>query len=162
MPDTSTLTIDWHEGPRDALRHLFELAEDSPMQLEGYIDLGRVLVARDAAGRVLGHVQLLAAGTALELKSIAVLEDWRGMGIGRRLVERAVAVSRDEGAASVSVATATADVENVRFYQRCGFRAASIERDAFTPDKGYSPDLAAGGIPVRDAIRFELDVERGR
>ena len=162
MPDPSAVTIEWHEGPRDALRHLFELAEDSPTQLDGYIDLGRVLVARDPTGTVVGHVQLLAVGTAVELKSIAVLEESQGVGIGRRLVERAVAVSRGGGAATVMVATATADVDNVRFYQRCGFRAASIERDAFTPDKGYSPDLAAGGIPVRDAIRFELDVERGR
>jgi ribosomal protein S18 acetylase RimI-like enzyme len=156
-------TIDWYEGARDALRPLFELAEDSPVQLDGYIDLGRVLVARDERGVVVGHVQLLQAGSdAVEIKSIAVRAGSRGQGIGRALVERAVAVSRADGASAVTVTTATADVENVRFYQRCGFRAAAVEQDAFTPAKGYSPDLAVDGVPVRDAIRFDLELGGGR
>ena len=52
-----------------------------------------------------------------------------------------------------------ADIENLRFYQRCGFRAIGIERDAFTPTAGYAPDLLADGIPVRDAIRFARSLD---
>ncbi len=163
MRTASPYTIGWHEGLRDSLRELFELAEDSPTQLDGYIDRGRVLVARDETGAVVGHAQLLPAGPgAVELKSIAVRESSRGRGIGRRLVEQAVSVSRAEGAASLTVTTATADVENMRFYQRCGFRPAWVERDAFTPAKGYSPGLAVDGIPLRDAIRFELTLDEAR
>jgi hypothetical protein len=40
--------IDWYAGPRSALRTMFELAEDSQVQLESYLELGRVLTARDA------------------------------------------------------------------------------------------------------------------
>lgn len=156
-------TIGWHEGPRDALRPLFELAEDSPTELDGYIDQGRVLVARDETGAIVGHLQLVPADAeVVEIKSIAVREGSRLQGVGSELVERAVAVSRRDGARAVTVATATADVDNVRFYQRCGFRAASIERDAFTPARGYPPGLAVDGIPVRDAIRFELELDRAR
>ncbi len=160
MRVASRHTIDWYEGSRDSLRELFELAEDSTAQLDGYIARGRVLVARDETGAIVGHAQLLPDGPgAVELKSIAVRESSQGRGIGRRLVERAVSVSRAEGAASLTVTTATADVENMRFYQRCGFRPASIERDAFTPAHGYSPGLAVDGVPVRDAIRFELALD---
>lgn len=163
MLEGSPHTIGWHEGPRDALRPLFELAEDSSTELDGYIHQGRVLVARDETGAVVGHLQLIPNDAeAVEIKSIAVREEARLQGVGSELVERAVAVSRKDGARAVVVATATADVENLRFYQRHGFRAASIERDAFTPANGYPPGLAVDGIPVRDAIRFELELDGER
>ena len=37
--------LQWHMETREELRHLFALAKDSPEQLEGYLHLGRVLVA---------------------------------------------------------------------------------------------------------------------
>ena len=148
----------WHEGPRTPLRHLFELADDSSTQIDSYIDLGRVLVARNARGEILGHLQLIptAAADTVELNSIAVREDHQRTGIGRRLVNRALAICREEGAQTVTVTTATADLDNLRFYQRCGFRATTIERDVFTEAKGYPPQLEANGIPVRDSITFTL------
>ena len=149
--------IEWHGGPRAPLRSLFELADDSEQQIDSYIDLGRVLVARDAEGRLLGLLQLIptAPGTA-ELKSLAVREDHQRRGIGSRLVRRALAICRDEGVQALTVTTATADIENIRFYQRCGFRPTSIEHDAFTEAAGYPAALEANGIPVRDAITFTL------
>ena len=56
----------------------------------------------------------------------------------------------------MTVSTATADIDNIRFYQRCGFRATSIERDVFTETRGYPPGLEADGIPVLDSITFIL------
>jgi ribosomal protein S18 acetylase RimI-like enzyme len=152
--------ITWHEGPRSELRGLFELADDSGEQLDAYIDLGRVLVAADDLGEIVGHLQLIATGESgvLEIKNVAVSEDHQGRGIGRSLVERAVEVSRAEGATALTVITAMADIGNLRFYQRCGFRATAIDSDAFTPETGYPADLTADGIPVRDAIRFSMSL----
>ena len=151
----------WHEGRRTPLRHLFELADDSSTQIDSYIDLGRVLVARNARGEILGHIQLIPTASAdtVELNSIAVREDHQRTGIGRRLVDRALAICREESVQTVTVTTATADLDNVRFYQRCGFRATTIERDVFTEAEGYPPQLEANGIPVRDSITFTLLVD---
>jgi hypothetical protein len=46
------------------------------------------------------------------------------------------------------VATAAADVGNLRFYQRQGFRVHRVERDAFTPATGLHID----GIELRDRL----------
>jgi ribosomal protein S18 acetylase RimI-like enzyme len=92
----------------------------------------------------------------MAIKSLAVKERFRRRGIGRRLVEHALTVCREEGARGVSVTTAMADLDNLRFYQRRGFRAVSIAPDAFTPEAGYPPAAAVDGIPLRDAVRFEL------
>lgn len=149
--------IGWYEGPRAALRRLFELADDSGRQIDSYIHLGRVLVARDPQERIIGYLQLLPTSAGeVELKSMAVREDQQRRGIGRRLVQRAVAICRDEGTRAVTVSTATADIENIGFYQRCGFRVSSVGRDAFTEALGYPAGLEANGIPVRDSITFTL------
>jgi GNAT superfamily N-acetyltransferase len=148
--------IVWHDGPRTPLRHLFDLADDSADQIDAYIELGRVLVAVDDRDEIVGHAQLLpkAGDDAIELRSIAVVPGFRRCGIGRALVERVLAVGRSEGAGAVTVTTATADVDNIRFYLRCGFRVSSIEQDAFTEAGGYPPGLEADGIAVRDSITF--------
>jgi GNAT superfamily N-acetyltransferase len=147
--------IGWHEGPRAPLRHLFELADDSRTQIDGYIELGRVLVARSERGEIIGHLQLIpTSADAVEVKSIAVREDHQRRGLGRRLMARALTICREEGTRAVSVTTATADLDNLRFYQRCGFRATTVEHDVFTEAKGYPPHLEANGIPVRDSITF--------
>jgi YycE-like N-terminal domain len=50
--------IEPYAGPRNDLRSMFELAEDSPTELDSYLHAGRVLVARSGED-VLGHLQLL-------------------------------------------------------------------------------------------------------
>ena len=150
-----------HAGPRAGLRPLFELAEDSAQELDTYLDAGRVLVAHDG-DRVVGHLLITDAADAgaAEIKSMAVEEALQGRGIGRALVAAAIALARDEGRATLVVATATADIGNLRFYQRLGFRMRAIERDAFTPATGYPSDLEADGIPVRDRVWLDMPLNR--
>jgi predicted N-acetyltransferase YhbS/catechol 2,3-dioxygenase-like lactoylglutathione lyase family enzyme len=153
VTESQPLAIGDYNGDRSRLRALFELAEDSVAQLEGYIDAGRVLAAR-RGGAVVGHLQLVATQDdgVLELKNMAVVAHLRGAGIGRALIASALAQSRAEGRNRVVVATATADIGNLRFYQRCGFRFDSVERDAFTPETGYPDPVVIDGIPLLDRI----------
>jgi GNAT superfamily N-acetyltransferase len=150
--------IEWFEGSRDELADLFALADDSPAALSAYRDLGRVLVARDGPA-VIGHLQLVAGDAgAAEVKSIAVREDRQGTGVGRMLIERAIAACRDEGRSELVVATAAADVGVLRFYQRLGLRLLRVERDAFTADAGY-PEIEIDGIPLRDRVWLSLSLD---
>jgi ribosomal protein S18 acetylase RimI-like enzyme len=119
-----------------------------------------VLVASDDREQIVGHLQLVPATrrNLLEIKSLAVHPDFRRRGIGSRLVDHALRVCRAEQRLSVTVTTAMADIDNLRFYQRRGFRAASILQDAFTRETGYSSGLSDNGIPLRDGIRFDLSL----
>jgi GNAT superfamily N-acetyltransferase len=154
-----TVRVEQHTGPRSALRALFELAEDSPRALDEYIDAGRVLVAVEG-DRIVGHLQLIDTDgpAALEIKNMAVAASRRGRGIGRDLVEAAVALARREGRSTLIVATAAADTGNLRFYQRLGFRLRAVERDAFTEATGYPPGLEIDGIELRDRVWLDRDV----
>jgi GNAT superfamily N-acetyltransferase len=154
--------IHWFEGPRSELADLFALADDSPEQVERYRDLGRVLVARDG-GAVIGHLQLVPCERTneTEIKSLAVREDRQGCGIGRSLMNRAIAVCREQDRAAVLVATAAADTGVLRFYQRFGFRFLRVERDVFTPEAGYPP-TEVDGVPLRDQVWLSLTLDGSR
>jgi GNAT superfamily N-acetyltransferase/catechol 2,3-dioxygenase-like lactoylglutathione lyase family enzyme len=151
--------IEWFEGSRAALADLFALADDSPEQVERYRDLGRVLVARDGLA-VIGHLQLIPGERAdeAEVKSLAVREGRQGSGIGRSLMNRAIAICREENRSALLVATAAADTGVLRFYQRFGFRFLRVERDVFTSEAGYPP-TEVDGVPLRDQIWLSLTLE---
>ncbi|WP_308194715.1 GNAT family N-acetyltransferase [Pseudonocardia kujensis] len=158
-PELAEPVVEWFEGERDAVRPLFELAEDSAAELDSSLRCGRVLVAR-AGTELVGHLQLVRTeepGEA-ELKNMAVREDLRGRGIGGRLVRAALAALAAEGTATLRVATGAADVRNLVFYQRQGFRMRSIERDVFTPAAGYPAGLEVDGIPLRDRVWLDRAV----
>ena len=59
------------------------------------------------------------------------------------------------GVRRVVLATASADIGNLRFYQRCGFRLTHVVHDVFTEAHGYPPGLEVDGIPLLDQVWFE-------
>ena len=142
MPARSAddVRIETYGGPRDSLRALFELAEDSAAELDSYINSGRILVAV-SGGEVIGHLQLTGTGDPrqAEIKNMAVREDRQGQGLGQRLIQAAVDLAAAESVTTILVATAAADIGNLRFYQRQGFRMRSVERDAFPPPPATRP-----------------------
>jgi ribosomal protein S18 acetylase RimI-like enzyme len=142
-----------HSGPRAELRSLFALAEDSEQELDAYIDRGRVLVAL-AGDTIVGHLQLTETRepSEIEVKNTAVDPAYQGRGIGRALMEAAMELARRDGRSMLVVATAAADIGNLRFYQRLGFRLRSVERDVFTTAAGYEPGLRIDGIELRDRV----------
>jgi GNAT superfamily N-acetyltransferase len=153
----AALRVDHYEGPRENLRPLFELAEDSQRELNSYIGAGRVLVAVHE-GEVVGHLQITetAAPAQLQIRNMAVTPSYQRRGVGRALLAAAIALARDEDRCTLVVATAAADIGNLRFYQRLGFRMRSVERDAFTAATGYSAGLLIDGIELRDRVWLEL------
>jgi GNAT superfamily N-acetyltransferase len=158
--ESDEVSIGAYAGPRRDLAWSFREAEDSETRLEAYLELGQVWVARDAADAVVGHLQAVPradgsdAGLTWEVTNTAVVETARGRGIGRRLLERAVVEARRAGVARLVLATGAADVGNLRFYQRCGFRMTHIVPDAFVPANGYPDEIVVDGIPLLDQVWF--------
>jgi GNAT superfamily N-acetyltransferase len=143
------------------LLELFALADDSPTQIARYIELGDVLIARDGCA-IVGHLQMIETDDVhvFELRSMAVTEARQGPGIGRMLVEAAIARCRQRNGCKLIVSTAASDTGNLRFYQRQGFRMYRIVRDAFGPATGYAAGTLVDGIPLRDQVFLELDPRR--
>ena len=159
-PSTRRVRVERHTGRRGELRALFEEAEDSAQQLDTYLDAGEVFVAV-ADDQVVGHLQLVETATAdaSEIKNMAVEAHHRRRGIGRMLIQAAIDRARAQGRSTLTVATAAADIGNMRFYQRAGFRMRSIERDAFSPATGYAAKTIIDGIALRDRVWLDLHLD---
>jgi GNAT superfamily N-acetyltransferase len=154
------MRVEIYQDDRTALMPLFRLAEDSESELMAYIGRGEVLVAREGGG-IIGHVQIVGTDdeNARELKSMAVRQAHQRRGVGRVLVDAAIDHCRKHGVRRLIVATAAADIGNLRFYQRQGFRLLSVERDAFGPLNGYRLDAHIDGIPLRDRVVLDLALQ---
>ena len=103
---------------RDELPRILDLLEEAGLPPDGLGDyLSTTLVARQD-GQVVGSAALELYGQAALLRSVAVAKDLRGTGLGRRLTEAAVNLSRHLDLEEAYLLTETAD----HFFPRFGFR----------------------------------------
>ncbi|MCX6767983.1 MAG: GNAT family N-acetyltransferase [Candidatus Micrarchaeota archaeon] len=87
----------------------------------------KYLVAR-AGGQTIGYVDFsIAAGGEAKTGKIwglAVVEEWRGKGVGRALLSRAVGEIRKAGAERIEMLTTTDNAAALRLYEKFGFKYA--------------------------------------
>jgi len=90
---------------------------------------GRIFLAIQE-GRAVGCCALLATARAgeFEVAKMAVTESARRNGIGRRLLEKAIAEARAAGAAHLYLETNRALLPAIRLYESIGFRHLPPER----------------------------------
>ena len=144
---------------RDAYLPLLRLADDSESEVRGYYQAGDLYVIDDDAGRPLGLILAIPLPDgAVELKAVAVDAERQGEGIGKRLIRDVLADLKEGGVTRVVVGTGSAGIGPLALYQKAGFRLWRIERDYFTPARGYPDGLAENGIPLRDMVWLDLDL----
>lgn len=89
-----------------------------------------------------------AGGGVMELKKLYLASSARGLGLGRRAVERVIAAARAAGARAIVLETATRLTEANALYRRLGFvpvqgaAAASFAKLTDQCDLAYRLDLA--------------------
>ena len=137
---------------------LFAEADDSESQIATYRELGEILVAQEAE-EILGHVQMdpMDEPGSIEIKSLAVVENRRSQGIGTALLQGALDHCRRRDALLVSLATAAASIDALKFYQRNGFRLRRVIRDFYSSERGYRPMLI-DGIPLLDEVILDFEL----
>jgi amino-acid N-acetyltransferase len=80
------------------------------------------IVAEDG-GELVGVAGLEVYPASALLRSVAVDPSWRGTGVGRALIERALAISQERGAQDVFLLTTTAE----HYFPRFGFACCGRE-----------------------------------
>jgi ribosomal protein S18 acetylase RimI-like enzyme len=145
---------------RDAYLPLFHLADDSAGQVRGYYQTGVLFALDGQDGRPVGIVLVVdGPDGSVELKAVAVDESLHGRGVGTRLLRAVLQELRGRGVRRVVVGTSSSGIGQLAYYQKAGFRLARIERDFFCPDRGYAADLVENGIPVRDMVWMDQELE---
>jgi ribosomal protein S18 acetylase RimI-like enzyme len=146
---------------RDAYWSLLLLADESEPLVRSYYQHGDLYILEDETGTPLGLVLALPAGNAdVELKAVAVTPDRHNQGIGKRLVSLVLADLRARGVRRVILGTGNSGIGQLAFYQKAGFRLWRIERDFFSPERGYPEGIEENGIPLRDMVWMERELSR--
>ena len=109
------------------IRKYFALEEHDREMLddpEGYIIRpGGQIVMAFVEGRALGCCALIPVREGvLELAKMAVAEESRGLGIGRKVLEATVAKAREMGAARLVLGTNSKLLDAVHLYESVGFK----------------------------------------
>jgi GNAT superfamily N-acetyltransferase len=94
-------------------------------------EAGRIFIS-EFDGRVLGMVMLLFTVSTFMGKKVAILEDlvvspeWRGKGVGSRLIDAAIAYARNTGFGRITLLTDHDNETAHRFYASRGFTKSDM------------------------------------
>ena len=116
-----------------------------PAQLPGFI--------AERAGRIAGLVTFEVREHVLEIATINALDRYQG--IGTMLVEAVRTEAKRLGCERVTLTTTNDNIGALRFYQRRGFRLATIRPGAVDRTRQRKPAIPHTGdfgIPLRDEI----------
>ncbi|MCK4546129.1 MAG: GNAT family N-acetyltransferase [Candidatus Eisenbacteria sp.] len=134
-------SVKWTEAEGDIRRireTVFIKEQNVPEELEWDgldPDCAHVL-AYDEDGEAVGTGRLRADG---HIERMAVLEEWRGRGIGDRLLHKLLDLAREKGFSRV---TLWAQTHAIPFYERHGFQAVGGEfMDAGIPHREMQVSL---------------------
>lgn len=115
-------------------------AEIDRMMLEGF-----GLICEEAAAFLLGRVTLGEA----EILAVAVDPSFRFQGHGRRLVEAAVEVARDQGAETIFLEVAADNATAISLYHAAGFQPVGKRPGYYHRAEGSSADALVMKLTLR-------------
>jgi GNAT superfamily N-acetyltransferase len=118
------------------------------------------LVAMAGNGQRLGLLTYEVHDGQCEIVTLNSLQP--GMGIGQRLIRRALECAMEAGASRVRLITTNDNIDALRFYQKAGFGIVAVHRDAVTLSRRLKPEIplaGENGIPIRDEIELELALD---
>ncbi|MBN6189020.1 GNAT family N-acetyltransferase [Aneurinibacillus sp. BA2021] len=131
-------------------------ADPSERVIDGYIGRGRCFIAREGDEVIGVYVLLPTRPETMELVNVAVAESHQGRGIGKQLVNHAIARAKELGFQTIEVGTANSSAGQLILYQKCGFRMVGIDRDFFI--RHYDEDIYENGIQAVDMVRLSQDL----
>jgi ribosomal protein S18 acetylase RimI-like enzyme len=144
---------------RERFLPLLLLADESLQQVRSYMQRGELYAFLGADGVAVGTVLTIPAPLGgVELVSVAVDTTQQNRGIGRRMLAAVFDELRRRGVQRAVVGTANAGIGQLAFYQKAGFRLLRIERDFFSPARGYPAVMEDNGIRLRDMVWMDLEL----
>lgn len=158
MADYTLISVAAGAGREQFLRLLL-LADESLEQVRSYMHRGDLFAFVERDGAAVGVVLTIPDEEGIvELKAVAVDAARQNLGIGRRMLVAVLEELRRRGVRRAIVGTANAGIGQLAYYQKAGFRLLRIERDFFSPARGYPAVMEDNGIRLRDMVWMDLEL----
>lgn len=134
---------------RDQYMRLFLIGDEDESKVREYINQGCLFLAEQSNTAVaVAIVVPTSDGNVGELKNIAVDAKAQGQGIGSKMIAYVFEQVRDRYN-TILVGTGDADVQNILFYLKNGFRFSGIKKDFFDE---YKEQIISNGVVLKDMV----------
>lgn len=146
---------------REPFLDLLLLADESKQQVRSYMNEGDLFAfCADGVADPVGVTLVLPLGPGeVELKAVAIRPDAQRKGLGKRMLMLVLAELAERGDRRAVVGTGNSGIGQLAYYQKAGFRLHHIERDFFSPERGYDEGIEENGIPLKDMVWMDLDLQ---
>ncbi|MDJ0331191.1 GNAT family N-acetyltransferase [Planococcus sp. S3-L1] len=131
-------------------------ADPSERLVRAYCAVGWCMIGEQEGSVISVCVLLVLSDSTIEIKNLAVAESFRGQGYGRRLLQHALAEALHRNFQFVEIGTGNSSMDQLAFYQKCGFRFHAIDSDFFI--RNYPEPIFENGIECRDMIRLRYTI----
>jgi N-acetylglutamate synthase-like GNAT family acetyltransferase len=131
---------------------LLLLADPSKEKVNEHLEKGICFVAEEDKEIIGVYILEEKNKTSIELVNIAVKEHLHGKGIGKKLIQHVLQSTKEQGYEIIEVGTGNSSINQLAFYQKCGFRMTGIERNFFL--ENYKEPLFENGIRCQDMVRL--------
>ncbi|HCN47540.1 MAG TPA: GNAT family N-acetyltransferase [Chryseobacterium sp.] len=145
-PFTFTKTVKNSEIPYELLL----LADETTEAIDQYIFNSDIYLLHDGIEDIAVMALYRNSDTELEIKNIAVIEAYRSKGIGSILINKAKEIAKENHYQILTVGTSDTGLQQIRFYERNGFRKTGIRKDFFI--ENYPSPIYENGLQMRDMI----------
>ncbi len=114
-----------------------------PWSEQGFLDaLARedvIFLVAESEGRTLGYCGMYCALDEGEITNVAVDADFRGQGVGRRLMEVLLKEAQDDGIHTVILEVRVSNEAAIHLYQQLGFEIQGVRKGFYEKPKedGY-------------------------
>jgi ribosomal protein S18 acetylase RimI-like enzyme len=158
MADYTLITVP-PGAQRERFLPLLLLADESEQEVRRDMHSGELYAFVGPDDVAVGIVLTIPAREgSVDLRAVAVDTTQQNRGIGRRMLEAVLDELRRRGVRRAVVGTANAGIGQLAYYQKAGFRLLRIERDFFSPARGYPAVMEDNGIRLRDMVWMDLEL----
>ncbi len=133
--------------------HLLLLADETTEGIDRYIRESDIYIVENKGRFIVVYVLQPVDSSVIEIKNIAVDQEYQGRGIGLSLLSDAIRRAGEEGYSEIIIGTATQAARQISLYEKAGFKKYAIKKDFYL--RLYPDPIIENGVQLRDMVMLK-------
>jgi aminoglycoside 6'-N-acetyltransferase I len=154
MTDQANLTLRTLSPGEEIPYSLLLLADETKEAIDTYIHQSVISVLEHGKEMIAVCATAIISEGVMEIKNIAVRDDWQNKGVGYRFLLDIIDNAREQGYSELIICTADCAKKQLYLYQKVGFRISDIVQDYY---RNHYPDpIIENGIELKDMVILKM------
>lgn len=154
MTDQAHLTLRTLTPGENIPYSLLLLADETKEAIDKYIHQSVIYVLGYAQEIIAVCATAMISEGVMEIKNIAVREDWQNKGVGYRFLLDIIDKAREQECSELIICTPDCAKKQLYLYQKAGFRISDIVRDYYR--NHYPEPIYENGVQLKDMVILKM------